>query len=156
MAAPNSGTYSFLSVTAAIAGPGGSFSLSSAGVGDGGIRIAMAQDKNRMNIGAAGDGMHSMIAAKAGRITVSLLKTAPGNAQMSQLYRYQQNTPSTWGQNVISIANPVTGDAINCSACAFVKQSDIVYSTEGGMNEWIFESINIDEVLGNSFSNTGL
>jgi hypothetical protein len=156
MAAPQSGVYSFLNVSAAITGPGGSFSISSAGVGEGGVRISMVGDKNRMNIGAAGDGMHSLIAAKAGRVTVSLLKTAPGNAQMNQIYRFQQTSAAYWGQNIITISNPVTGDAVVCSACAFVKQPDIAYTTEGGMMEWAFDSINIDEVLGNSYQNTGI
>lgn len=156
MAAPLSGTYSFLNVSAAFAGDGGNFPISAAGVGDGGIRIAMAGDKNRMTIGAAGDGMHSLIASNAGRVTVSLLKTAPGNAQMNQVYRHQKSSGATWGNNVITINNAVTGDAITCSGCAFVKQPDVVYAPEGGMMEWAFDCVSIDEVLGNSFQNTGI
>jgi Protein of unknown function (DUF3277) len=156
MAAPISGSYSFLNVSAAISGPGGSFSISAAGVSDGGIRIAMEGDKDRMTIGAGGAGMHSLIASNAGRITVSLLKTAPGNAQMNQLYRHQKSSAAYWGQNVITINNPVTGDAITCTDCSFVKQPDVVYTPEGGMMEWAFNSVDIDEVLGNTFQNTGI
>jgi hypothetical protein len=107
-------------------------------------------------MGANGDGMHSLHAAKGGRVSISLLKTAPGNAQMSQLYNFQSLSAANWGRNNLAIKNPVTGDAIMCAAGAFTKQSDVGYSVDGGLNVWEFEFITIDEVLGNGLNPTGL
>lgn len=156
MAAPKTGFYSFLGISFAFTGPGGSFTVSNAGIGDGGIRISMAGDKNRMSIGAAGDGMHSLIASKAGRLTVSLLKTANGNAILNQIYRFQSASASRWGQNLMTLTDVVRGDLIIASSCAFVRQTDLVYAPEGNMNEWAFDSTDIDETLGNSYQDTGI
>ena len=150
------GVYSFLDVQASITGPGGSFDIASSGVSDESVRIAMVADKNTMVIGANGDGMHSLKASHAARITISLLKTATGNAQMSQLYRYQAISSAFWGRNIVTVTNPVSGDAIVATGGAFVKQSDLGYSTEGGLNVWVFEFIAIAETLGNGLTNTGL
>jgi hypothetical protein len=148
--------YSFFDVQASIKGPGGNFDIASSGVSDESIRIAMSSDKNTMTIGANGDGMHSLKATTASRITISLLKTATGNALMNQLYAYQSKSSAFWGQNIITIANPVSGDAIVATGGAFVKQSDIGYSTEAGLNTWAFDFIATSEVLGNGLQNTGL
>ena len=56
-------TYSFLDVTAAIQGPGGSINLAAgAGSAEEGITIEAMEDKNIMTIGADGAGMHSLVA----------------------------------------------------------------------------------------------
>jgi hypothetical protein len=152
----SAGVYSFLDVQASISGPGGSFALESAGVSDEAIRVAMDGPKNTKTMGANGDGMHSLHASKGGKITVSLLKTAPGNAQMNQLYNFQQTSAANWGQNTITVKNPVTGDSVTAVAGAFVKQSDLGYSTDGNLNTWEFDFVQIDEVLGNGLNPTGL
>lgn len=156
MTTPKSGVYSFIDVVASIAGPGGSFDIASSGLSDEGARIAMTGDKNTMTVGANGDGMHSLHASNSGRVTVSLLKTGIGNAQLNQLYNYQKTSSANWGQNVLTLTNPVTGDSVTCTAGAFVKQSDLGYGTEGGMNTWAFDFVDIDEILGNGYQVTGL
>ena len=75
---------------------------------------------------------------------------------MSQLYRYQAISSAFWGRNIVTVTNPVSGDAIVATGGAFVKQSDLGYSTEGGLNVWAFEFIAIAETLGNGLQNTGL
>ena len=156
MPAVQSGVYSFIDVQASISGPGGTFDIAASGVSDESIRIAMMRDKNTMVTGANGDGMHSMNASTACRITISLLKTATGNAQMNALYRYQAESSAFWGRNIITITNPVSGDSIVATAGAFLKQSDVGYSAEAGLNSWVFEFIAISEVLGNGLQTTGL
>jgi hypothetical protein len=153
---PQIGVYSFLDVQASITGPGGSFDLASAGFSDEGITIQMSGPKNAMTIGANGDGMHSLRASRAGTVTISLLKTATGNAQLNQLYRYQEQSSAYWGRNVITVTNPVSGDVATIVGAAFNKQADLRYSTEGNMNVWAFDCIAIDEILGNGFVSTGL
>lgn len=153
MTTASSGVYSFLDVQASIKGPGGDFDISSGGVSDESIRITMAADKNAMVIGANGAGMHSLKATKAGRITISLLKTGTGNAQMNVLYRYQSQSSAYWGQNILKVTNPVSGDDIVAVAGAFIKQSDLGYSSEGGLNVWAFDFVEIDQVLGNGLQN---
>ena len=156
MTTPTSGVYSFIDVQATFTGPGGTFDIASAGVAEEAIRLDMVADKNVMTIGANGDGMHSLRASKSGRVTLQLLKTAPANALLSQVYDFQSSSSANWGQNQITITNPVTGDNITCQEGAFVRQSPIGYAVEGGINTWVFEFIAIDEILGNGYQNTGL
>ena len=149
------GAYSFVDVNATISGPGGSFSLSSAGLSDEGVVLTQASDKNTMTVGAAGDGMHSMRASTAVRITVSLLKIGTGNAQLNALYRYQSMSSAYWGQNTFTITNAVTGDSIVCTGSAFIKQTDVGYKTEGGLNVWAFDCIASQQILGDSYQTRG-
>ena len=151
-----SGTYSFLDVTAAWVGPGGSFTLEGTGLAKEGITIVASEDKGSMTIGAGGDGMHSLKATRAGRVTVRLLKTGPGNALLGALYNFQSQSSSQWGQNQLTINNPVSGDNITCQAGAFVKEADVAYADEGGIMEWAFNFVQIDKILGNGFKPTGL
>jgi len=152
----STGVYSFLDVQASIKGPGGTFDIASGGVSDESIRIAMSADKNTMTIGANGDGMHSLKASSASRVTISLLKTATGNAQMNEMYRYQAVSSAYWGQNVLTITNPISGDSITCTGGAFIKQTDVGYSAEGALNVWAFDFIATSEILGNGYISTGL
>ena len=151
-----SGTYSFLDVQAAFVGGGFSFDLKGSGLGSEGIKITMNDDKDAMVIGAAGDGMHSLRASRSGRVTITLLKTGPGNAMMNQVYNYESLSSAFWGQNQITITNPVSGDNITCQDGAFLKQPEITYSTDGAMNVWEFNFVQIDQILGNNFQATGL
>lgn len=156
MGTPKSATYSFLDVQATFSGPGGTFDLASSGVAEEAIRIDMTADKNVMTVGANGDGMHSLRASKSGRITIQLLKTSSGNAMLNQVYNYQSQSSANWGQNQITISNPVTGDNITAQDGAFVRQSPLGFSSEGGINTWMLDFVIIDEILGNGYQNTGL
>ena len=143
-----SATYSFIDVSAAITGPGGSFSLSVGGIADEGITIAYNGDKNTMITGAAGEGMHSLHASNAGRITVRVMKTGAANALLNQMYRHQMLSSANWGQNQISIRNAATGDSITASQGSFVKHPDNVNAKEGNIQEWAFDFVKIDTILG--------
>lgn len=143
------GTYSFLSVSASINGPGGAFALGQgSGAAEEGITIAMAAEKNTMTPGADGSGMHSLRASNAGKVKVRLLKTSPVNQQLSQMYALQKSTPALWGQNVFLLNDSVRGDVVAARECAFAKLPDLTYATEGGINEWEFDAIHVDEQLG--------
>ena len=154
-ATPQIGVYSFLDVQASLSGPGGSIDIASAGLADEGISVVMVSDKNVMTIGANGDGMHSLKASRGGQVTITLLKTATGNALLNRLYRYQSQSSAYWGQNILTVTNPITGDVATATGGAFRKQADLAYRTEGGYNVWSFDFIAIDEVLGDSFASTG-
>lgn len=133
------GTYSFLNVQAAIAGPGGAFTIgSSAGVGDEGITVEMVGEKDVMTISADGQPMHSLSASTASKVTVRLLKTSPINALLSALYNFQQTSAANWGQNVITVTDVVRGDFISLTQVAFLKQPRLNYGKEPGLNEWEF------------------
>ena len=142
-------TYSFLDVNASIAGPGGSFQIGSgAGAAEEGITVADTEDRNTMTIGADGEGMHSLHAGKSGNVAVRLLKTSPVNAQLEALFNLQAQSSASWGQNVITINDVARGDVITCRGVAFTKRPDIVYAKQGNTNEWMFQAIKIDRVLG--------
>lgn len=144
-------SYSLKDVKATIAGPGGTFPIGpGTGVAKEGISVEM-EDANNMLIGGDGEGVHSMRPTKAARVTVRVLKTSPVNAFLSQLYRYQKGSSLFWGQNVITITNLVTGDDYHATECAFNKHAGVTWAEDANINEWIFDSIKCDPILGVGF-----
>lgn len=142
-------TYSFLDVQAAITGPNGSFSLGNgAGPSEEGISISWRDDKGTLTIGADGRGMHSLHAAKDAIVTITVLKTSPVNALLSDLYDADTSSSADYGRNYISIRNLVSGDAIACSGCGQRKYPDVVFSKVGTMHAWAFNAASVDAKLG--------
>lgn len=142
-------TYSFIDVQASITGPGGSFSCGyGAGNAEEGITIEMVEDKNKMDIGSDGSVMHSLHAGKAATITFHLLKTSPTNQLFQQLYATQTISSAMHGKNIISVQNPVMGDATSASQCAFKKFPNNNYSKDGNMMDWAFDCGVCDGLLG--------
>ncbi len=145
------GVYSFLNVNATIAGPGGVVNLASgAAAAEEGLTIEATEDKNVMTIGADGKGQHSLIASNACTITVRLLKTSPVNAQLMIMYDLQSASSALWGQNIFTIVDSGRNDYTVVQAAAFKKKPTITYAKEGGMNEWTFDGIQANTVLGAS------
>jgi len=143
------GVYSFLDVQASITGPGGAFSLGAgSGNAEEGITTAFIGEKNTLTKGADGSGMHSLHASNAGKITLRFLKTSPVNAQLSAMYNFQKTSSGNWGQNIIVVSNTQLGDVVSGQQCAFTKHPDLTYAVEGGMVEWEFDVIQLDELIG--------
>lgn len=143
------GVYSFLNINASITGPGGFASLATgAQAAEEGITVETVEDKNIMTIGADGAGQHSLIASDARTVTVRLLKTSPVNAILTAMYNLQSSSSSLWGRNVITIGDTGSGDALTLQAVAFKKIPALTYAKEGGFNEWTFDCIKGDQILG--------
>jgi hypothetical protein len=71
-------TYSFLDVSASLAGPTGLVELGYGSANaEEGITVTMTEAKNTMTIGADGEVMHSLHAGKSGTITVTF-ENLPG------------------------------------------------------------------------------
>lgn len=141
--------YSFLNVNCFIAGPGLVANLAAgAAASEEGITIEAAEDKNVMTIGADGKGQHSLIASDAATVTVRLLKTSPINALLMAAYDLQTASSAFHGLNVITINDSGRGDAHVLQSCAFKKKPSITYAKEAGMNEWVFDCIQANTVLG--------
>jgi hypothetical protein len=116
-------TYSFMDVTATLAGPTGDIDLGYGSANaEEGITVTMTEAKNTMTVGADGEVMHSLHAGKAGTITVTLLKTSPVNKKLSLAYNAQSLSSSLWGNNVILVRNHVSGDTTVARTVAFQKQ----------------------------------
>ncbi|MGJ0580787.1 DUF3277 family protein [Xenorhabdus bovienii] len=142
-------TYSFMDVSASIAGVGGIVDLGNgAAVSEEGITVAMAEAKNTMTLSADGEVMHSLHAGKAGTITVTLLKTSPANAKLMLMYNAQQFSSATWGNNGILIRNKVSGDTTAARSVAFQKIPDIANAKVGNTVSWVFDCGKIDTILG--------
>jgi hypothetical protein len=142
-------TYSFLSVLAAIVGPGGSFNLGTgSGNADEGISIEPSEDLDQMTIGADGSVMHSLHADRSGKLVVRLLKTSPTNALLGAMLALQRQSAANHGQNTLTVADSVRGDVITCQNVAFAKVPTITYAKDGGMNEWHFNAGQIAVGLG--------
>lgn len=143
--------YSFLNVNATLAGPGGVINLGAgAANSEEGITIEAVEDKNVMTIGADGQGQHSLIASDACKVTVRLLKTSPINTQLMDMYNFQSVSSALWGQNTFTITDSVRGDLTVAQSAAFNKKPTINYAKEGGFNEWIFDAIKANTVLGSN------
>jgi len=142
--------YSFLDVAAGIVGPGGAFGLGSgAGAAEEGITATPTAEISTMQVGADGSGQHSLHADKSGRVTVRLLKTSPVNKLLMTMYNFQTASSSAHGQNTIVITDTKRGDVITCRQCAFVRAPDLNFQKVAGTNEWMFDAIAIDRVMGN-------
>jgi hypothetical protein len=142
-------TYSFQDIAATLVGPTGIINLGyGAAVGDEGISIEMAGDKNTMTIGADGEGMHSLHADKSGTVTVSLLQTSPVNAKLQVMYDAQTLSSTLHGQNLITVRNPASGDLTTARSCAFKKKPSLKYGKDGAMVQWAFDCLKIDTILG--------
>ncbi len=143
------GVYSFLNVNAAIVGPGGAANLGAgAQVAEEGITVEPVEDKNVMTVGADGAGQHSLIASDAKTATIRVLKTSPVNAILMAMYNVQSSSSSLWGRNVLTIADTGSGDVITLQQAAFKKTPALTYAKEGGFNEWVFDVVKGDVILG--------
>ncbi len=141
--------YSFLDISASLAGPTGAIELGAGSANsEEGIVVAMTEAKNTMTVGADGEVMHSLHAGKSGTITVTLLKTSPVNKKLSLMYNAQSLSSATWGNNVIVIRNKVSGDTTTARSCAFQKQPDHANAKVGNTVSWVFDCGKIDQLLG--------
>lgn len=142
-------TYSFLDVSATLAGPTGSVDVGYGSANaEEGITVTMTEAKNTMTIGADGEVMHSLHASKSGTITVTLLKTSPVNKKLSLAYNAQSLSSALWGNNVIVIRNRASGDITTARAVAFQKQPDHANAKVGATVSWVFDCGKIDQTLG--------
>lgn len=142
-------TYSFLNVSAVLAGPGGSIQLGAgSAAAKEGIKLSFVEDTDKMDIGSDGRGMHSLRANKGGTISVTLLKTSPTNNLLTTMFNLQRASSATHGINVLTITDPVRGDLYVCSQVAFIKFPDNAYSEDGNMLDWRFNAITMEPVLG--------
>ncbi len=148
--------YSFLDTNVSITGPGGNFSLSEGGVASEGVVVAMIADKVETVYGADGTPMHSLRASKGGSVTVTLQKTSPVNAVLSQMYNLQSLSSANTGQNTITINDFQRGDSITASYCAFRKLPDIQYQELGGTMVWMFNAGYVDTILGSGTIDLGV
>ena len=141
--------YSFEDVQATISGPGGTIAL---GAGSGnakeGISVEFVDDKNNMLMGADGSGVHSLRASNAARILVRLLKTSPVNAALNTQYNYQRQSTLFWGQNLVTVTNPITGDDYHAREVAYQRHPRVDWAEDANFNEWAFDAIKCDPILG--------
>lgn len=143
------GVYSFLNVNATMIGPGGSVNLAAgAAAAEEGITIEPVESKNVMTIGADGQGQHSLVASDAVKVTVRLLKTSPVNALLMLMYNIQSASSALWGQNVFVISDSARGDYTAVQAAAFNTRPTLTYAKEAGFNEWTFDAIKANSLLG--------
>ena len=141
--------YSFLDSYCAIVGPNGAVSLGpGAATAEEGITVAMTEDVNTMQIGADGEGQHSLHAGQSGTLTIRLLKTSPQNRALGQMYFLDRTSSLTHGRNVITIRDNARGDTITAQQVAFARFAEITYGKDAGMNVWTFHAIKIHQDLG--------
>jgi len=146
-----SATYSFVDVQASIVdfATGANFPIgSSSGVTEEGITISQINPVGTMQIAADGTYMQVLHATFGARVTIRYLKTSPTNSLLMALVEQQRVSGALWGQNFISIVNPVTGDEVTATDCAFEKIPDNTYDGAGKMLEWTFLVGRSNQVLG--------
>lgn len=142
------GAYSFLSVQAAIVGPGLNAQIgSSSGAAKEGLSTEWDEDKATVTTGADGTIMNSLKASMTGRITIRLLKTSPLNAVLMNAFNFQRVNAANWGQNVINVNDVARGDVVTGRSMSFVRGPNNVWAEEGNILEWSFIGI-VNEILG--------
>ncbi len=142
-------TYSFLDVAATLIGPGGAIDLGNgSAAAEEGISVASAGDIGAMQIGADGQGIHSLHADKSGTVTVRFLKNSPANKKLSAMYAFQTATGAAYGGNTIAITDKSRGDVIVCTQCGFKKAPDLNYAKDADIIAWEFNAIKIERTLG--------
>ena len=142
-------SYAFRDIVAAIQGVGLNANLGNgAAAAEEGITIEQTDDKNIMNIGAGGSGVHSLRSDDSGTVTVRLLKTSATNAILQNAFNTQKLSSGAWGKNTITIRDIARGDVITCQECAFANTPTLEYGTEAQDVEWVFHAIKITRVLG--------
>lgn len=140
--------YSFLSFQGAISGPGGAFNIGAgAGASEEGIKTSMLEEKDLATSGAGGEMMHTLRADQRGKVTLSLLKTSPLNALLSNMYNLQKGNPSLWGVNTMTGNDVYRGDNFSITQAAIVKLPDVTWDKDGKMIEWEFVGL-LEEQLG--------
>jgi len=141
--------YSFEDVVATLVGPGVTASL---GAGSAnakeGISVEFLEAKDSLLMGADGSGVHSLRANQSARVTVRLLKTSPMNSVLQTAYDYQRSSTLFWGQNVLTVSNPATGDDYPCEQVAFEQFPAITWAEDANINEWRFLAVQADPILG--------
>lgn len=141
--------YSFLDTTCRFVGPGIDANLAAgAAVAKEGITLSPSADKNKMDIGADGQGQHSLIADDSAALSIKLLKTSPQNAVLMIAYDLQTTSSNLWGINTVTLSNSARGDFSALQGVAFKKKPEILYGEEAGMMEWTFDIIQANTVLG--------
>lgn len=136
---PSAHTYSFTDVQCTMTGPGGVAVMGGgSGVSKEGITVSPSEDIGTMQIGAGGEVMHSLHAARPGRATIRLLKTSPVNAVLSAMFAVQAASAALWGKNTLVVSDTARGDVVTCLLTAFTKFADLTYAEDGNMNEWSF------------------
>ena len=148
-------SYSFADVFGTVTGPGGVSIPLGAGSGSSaeeGISFEQTVYSNMMTVGAAGDGMHTLIQNNSGRVSIHLLKTSPLNAQLNQMLVYQKSSSLYWGINTITVANPVTGDQYTCTQAAFKRRPNNQYSKDPNQIIWEFDAVNVFATLGSGIA----
>ena len=143
-------TYSFLDVSATLAGPTGVIDLGyGAAASKEGISFEYSQPRNNKTVGADGEIMHSLRADKSGTMTVRLLYTSPANAKLKAMFNAQSLSSSLWGNNVLTVINKGNLDTIVARSVAFQGLPSQTFSEDGqGVLEWTFDCGKIDTLSG--------
>lgn len=142
-------TYSFKDIKGTIVGPGGYIPL-----GDGsaaaeeGIDFEPASDIGSMQIGADGNGVHSLHADKSGTITCRFLKNSPTNQLLSAMVAFQRSSGAAYGQNTIEVRDIQRGDVWVCTQVGFKKIPNVKYAREADVIAWEFNAIKMEMTLG--------
>lgn len=141
--------YSFTDVAGSINGPGGQIPFGMGyGLAEEGITFEQIEAKNKMMTGVEGNALHSMIANDAAKCTIHVLKTSPLNASLNAMYEVQKANPGSWGTNVITTANPITGDQYTGSQGAFKQRPANSYAKDPNQIAWEFDIGTLYVVLG--------
>lgn len=145
-------TYSFRDVKTSISGPGGWVLLGlgqddQQGVAEEGISVERVEDRNSQLRGTSGEVINLLSASMAGVVRVRLLKTAPSNGVLMEMFKIQRGDGSRWSKNLISIEDKTRGDKLVAAEAAFMGEPVIVWGKIATVQEWVFLAGSIDETL---------
>jgi hypothetical protein len=141
--------YTFGDVYGMLAGPGGSIPFGMGyGSAEEGITFEQLEDKDKMTVGAGGDVLHSLVLNDSAKCGIHFLKTSPLNAAFNAMFELQKSSSLFWGKNLISVANPITGDQNTGYQTAFVRRPGNTYAKDPNQILWEFNIGSLFVVLG--------
>lgn len=103
-------------------------------------------DSYNLSVGSAGRGARAASADLSGRVTMTLMATAPENAPLSALQQVDEKTGDGIGPLAVKDLSGL--DSIGAATAWIVRPPSGEMSNEVGSREWIFETDNLEILLG--------
>ncbi len=117
------------------------------GYGDGTfINAARGADAWSIKVGAHGDGAWIQNHDESGLVTVQLLPESSCNDELSLKARLDRDFGNGAGDLLIKDLNGRT--VVHADSARIMKPSDVAYSKDGELREWVFGCMQMDSFVG--------
>lgn len=103
-------------------------------------------DSFNLSVGSGGRGARAASSDRSGRVTITLMATAPENGALAAIQQLDENTGD--GVGPLAVKDLSGLDALAAATAWLVRPADGEMSNEIGTREWIFETDDLEVLLG--------